>query len=300
MARSSSVSLGARRSSIELRSKATDRLRRSSSKSRCSRSRIPHTTRRRLRPTSAKSRTPTRNTAATKPAVTKRLVQLPNGRVDLVFTINEGDKTGIRDIRFVGNHAVSNYRLRSLMQTSTMNWLSWFKSTDVYDPDRLASDLEAIRRYYMKNGYADFQITNTDVAYQANPPGYVITITMDEGPQYHVSSVAVVSNIPKVDGPALNRFVALRPGRRLRRKQRRQVGGGRSPATSPGKVTLSRRRGRMASATPPTIRSRFRSRSTTVRKSTSSASTLSGTPAPATSSFVANSISARATPIITS
>ena len=144
--------------------------------------------------------------------VTKRLVQLPNGRVDLVFTIDEGGKTGIREIKFVGNHAVSDYRLRGLMQTSTMNFLSWIKSTDVYDPDRLASDEEAIRRYYMKNGYADFRITNTDVVYQANPPGYVITITMDEGPQYHVSSVSVVSNIPKVDGPALARFVALRPG----------------------------------------------------------------------------------------
>ena len=77
------------------------------------------------------------------------------------------------------------------MQTSTMNLLSWFKSTDVYDPDRLASDEEAIRRYYMKNGYADFHITNTDVAYQDNPAGYVITITMDEGPQYHVSAVTV-------------------------------------------------------------------------------------------------------------
>src|SRR5208337_1552758 len=52
-------------------------------------------------------------------AVTKRLVQLPNGRVDLVFTINEGEKTGIRAIRFVGNHAVSDYRLGNLMQTST-------------------------------------------------------------------------------------------------------------------------------------------------------------------------------------
>src|SRR3984957_20205248 len=65
-------------------------------------------------------------------AVTKRLVDLPNGRVDLVFTVNEGGKTGIREIKFVGNHAVSNYRLHSLMQTSTMNWLSWFKSTEVY------------------------------------------------------------------------------------------------------------------------------------------------------------------------
>ena len=72
-----------------------------------------------------------------------------------------------------------------------MNFLSWIKSTDVYDPDRLASDEEAIRRYYMRNGYADFRITNTDVAYQPNPPGYIITITMDEGPQYHVSGVSV-------------------------------------------------------------------------------------------------------------
>jgi len=144
--------------------------------------------------------------------VTKRLVQLPNGRVDLVFTIDEGGKTGIRQIRFVGNHAFSDNRLGGLMQTSTMNFLSWIKSTDVYDPDRLASDEEAIRRYYMKNGYADFRITNTDVVYQADPPGYVITITLEEGPQYHVSSVSVVSNIPKVDGPALSRFVVLRPG----------------------------------------------------------------------------------------
>jgi outer membrane protein insertion porin family len=144
--------------------------------------------------------------------VTKRLVQLPNGRVDLVFTIDEHEKTGIREIRFVGNHAVSDYRLRNLIQTSTQNLLSWFKSTDVYDPDRLASDEEAIRRYYMKNGYADFRITNTDVVYQANPPGYVITITLEEGPQFRVSDVRVDSHIPKVDGAALVPLVPLRPG----------------------------------------------------------------------------------------
>ena len=156
-------------------------------------------------------------------SVTKRLVQLPNGRVDLVFTINEGEKTGIREIRFVGNHAFSDYRLRNLMQTSTMfPVLSWFKSTDVYDPDRLATDEEAIRRYYMKNGYADFRITNTDVAYQDNPPGYVITITVDEGPQYHVSGVTVDSHIPQVNGPALLQLSRLRAGDVYDAERRRQ------------------------------------------------------------------------------
>jgi outer membrane protein insertion porin family len=144
--------------------------------------------------------------------VSYRLVQLPNGRVDLVFTIKEGDKTGVREIKFVGNHAISSYRLHGLMETSEMNFMSWFKTSDVYDPDRLAKDQEAIRKYYMKNGYADFRITNTDVAYQNDPAGYVITISMEEGAQYHVSGVTVTSRVPRVDSRSLDQFVTLRAG----------------------------------------------------------------------------------------
>jgi outer membrane protein insertion porin family len=144
--------------------------------------------------------------------VSYRLVPLPNGRSDLVFTIDEGDKTGVREINFVGNQAFSNYRLHGLMQITEMNFLSFLKTSDVYDPDKLASDEEAIRKYYMKNGYADFRITNTDVHYQADPAGYIITITMDEGAQYHVSSVKVDSHIPSVDGDSLAPYVKLAPG----------------------------------------------------------------------------------------
>jgi outer membrane protein insertion porin family len=145
--------------------------------------------------------------------VTYRLVQLPNGRVDVVFKVDEADKTGVREIKFVGNQAISNYRLHSLMQTTEMNWLSWFKTTDVYDPDRLAQDQEAIRKYYMKNGYADFRIANTDVAYHGAPDaGYVITITMEEGAQYRVSDVTVTSHLAKVSSASLDPLVKIHAG----------------------------------------------------------------------------------------
>jgi outer membrane protein insertion porin family len=144
--------------------------------------------------------------------VTYRLVNLPNGRVDLVFTIDEGDKTGIKSINFVGNQEVSSYRLRSLMQLTEMNFLSWFKTSDVYNPDTLATDEETIRKYYMRYGYADFRIVNTDVAFQPDGSGYVITITVDEGPVYHVSSESVTSHLAKVDGASLERFVLLHAG----------------------------------------------------------------------------------------
>ena len=145
--------------------------------------------------------------------VSYRLVQLPNGRVDVVFKVDEGDKTGVRAINFVGNHAISSYRLNSLMQTTTMNFMSWFKTSDVYDPDRLAQDQEAIRKYYLKNGYADFRIVNTDVAYHGgSDSGYTITITVDEGAQYHVSGVTVTSHLAKIDSASLQPFVKIQAG----------------------------------------------------------------------------------------
>ena len=133
--------------------------------------------------------------------VSYRLVTLPNGRVDLVFTIDEGEKTGVKSINFVGNNNVSGSRLKGLMQLSEMNFLSWFKTSDVYNPDTLATDEEAIRKYYMRIGYADFRIVNTDVAYHDdNGGGYVITIAVDEGPLYRVSGVTVTSSDTDLTG----------------------------------------------------------------------------------------------------
>jgi outer membrane protein insertion porin family len=144
--------------------------------------------------------------------VTYRLVTLPNGRVDLVFKSVEGDKTGIKSIVFIGNNNITNWRLKSLMQATESNWLSFFKTSDVYNPDILATDEEAIRKYYMRYGYADFRITNTAVVYDPAQKGYIITISLDEGPQYHVSSVRVTSNLAKVPGADLEHYVTQHPG----------------------------------------------------------------------------------------
>jgi outer membrane protein insertion porin family len=144
--------------------------------------------------------------------VTPRVVDLPNGTVDVVYTVVEGDKTGVKEIRFVGNNQVSASRLRGVMQTTETNLLSFFKSTDVYDPDRLANDLELIRRYYLKNGYADFRLVSNDVAFDANGGGYVITIAVEEGEQYRVGSVSVDPRLPGVDPQSIRGGIATSEG----------------------------------------------------------------------------------------
>lgn len=144
--------------------------------------------------------------------VTDRIVNLPNGRVDVVFHIDEGAKTGVKSIVFVGNHAFSSAKLRDLMQTTEMNWLSFFKTSDVYDPDRLASDLELIRRFYLKNGYADFRIVGSDAQYDPKQKGYIITITVEEGLQYRVASTEIESHIAGIDGASLRSTMRVVPG----------------------------------------------------------------------------------------
>ncbi|CCJ08593.1 outer membrane protein assembly factor BamA [Methylocystis sp. SC2] len=141
-----------------------------------------------------------------------RTVELPNGRVDLVFTIVEGDKTGVKEIRFIGNEVYSTRRLVGMMETTEMNFLSFLKTSDVYDPDRIAADLELIRRFYLKNGYADFRVISSDAQFDPTLAGYIITIVVNEGPQYRVSSVGVESHLPDVDGAALNDLLRLAPG----------------------------------------------------------------------------------------
>ncbi len=144
--------------------------------------------------------------------VSSRTVDLPNGRVDVVFTIDEGSKTGIREINFVGNQVYSSGKLRSLMQTTEMNFLSWLKTSDVYDPDKLSSDEELIRRYYLKNGYADFRIVAADVRYDEAKAGYIVTITVEEGEPYRVASVTVDSRIPDIDNATLLDLARLQAG----------------------------------------------------------------------------------------
>ncbi|GAC1336205.1 MAG: outer membrane protein assembly factor BamA [Beijerinckiaceae bacterium] len=145
-------------------------------------------------------------------SVNYRTVDLPNGRLDVVFTIDEGVKTGVRAINFVGNQVFSGYKLRGLMQTTEMNFLSFFKTSDVYDPDRIAADLELIRRYYLKNGYADFRVVSSDAVYDPGQQGYVITITIEEGPQYRVSDVQVDSHLSDVSPDSLRPLVLVSPG----------------------------------------------------------------------------------------
>jgi outer membrane protein insertion porin family len=144
--------------------------------------------------------------------VTPEIIEQPNNRVDLVFTIREGNKTGINSIEFVGNRVYSAYRLRDVIKTRESNLLSFLGGSDVYDPDRIEADRDLIRRYYLKHGFADVQVVAALTEYDPERKGFLVTFKIEEGQQYRVGSVDYQSSIPSLDGRALARWSRVNVG----------------------------------------------------------------------------------------
>jgi outer membrane protein insertion porin family len=144
--------------------------------------------------------------------VTPQIIERPNNRVDLIFVVNEGEKTGVKSINFVGNNAYSSWRLKEVIKTAQSNFLSFLQTTDVYDPDRMEADRDLIRRYYLKHGFADVQVVSAVAEYDPAKKGFNITFTIEEGPLYHFGSVDVQSNVRAVDSQSLRPVLRMRQG----------------------------------------------------------------------------------------
>ncbi|MDQ3144650.1 MAG: outer membrane protein assembly factor BamA, partial [Pseudomonadota bacterium] len=126
--------------------------------------------------------------------VEPKIVQLDQNRVDLVFEINEGEKSKIRAINILGNEQFSDGRLQKEMFTKEAGGLlGFFKSNDSYDPDRLAADQQKLRAFYLTEGYADFRVVSALAELTPDRRDFVITYVVEEGPRYKFGTVEAES-----------------------------------------------------------------------------------------------------------
>ncbi|WP_378950942.1 outer membrane protein assembly factor BamA [Mesorhizobium sp. ANAO-SY3R2] len=148
-----------------------------------------------------------------------KIMDLGENRVNVVFEINEGGRTKIAAVNFVGNNAYSDRRLADIISTKRSSLLSFMLRDDIYDEDRLRADEEALRRFYFNHGYADFQVVSAFGELDEATNQYTITITVDEGQRYTFGDVAVESSIPEVDGAQLQSLLETRKGNVYSAKQ---------------------------------------------------------------------------------
>ena len=144
--------------------------------------------------------------------VEPKVIELPQNRVDLVFEINEGEPTYVRKITFIGNEEFSDSDLRSTVLTREERWWRFLTSNDTYDPDRLAFDQELLRRFYLSEGYADFEVTSAVAELSPNRKSFFVTMMVDEGPRYRFGELTVDVSIPNLDSKDIQAVIVPKRG----------------------------------------------------------------------------------------
>ena len=144
--------------------------------------------------------------------VEPKVIQLEQNRVDLVFEVNEGPRTEITAINFIGNQVYSDSRLRDEITTSESAFWRILSTTDTYDPDRLNFDRELLRRFYLHTGYADFRVVSVVAELTADRTGFIVTFTVEEGERYTFGKIDVVTTLRNLDPETLSEKLATEEG----------------------------------------------------------------------------------------
>ncbi|WP_411883034.1 outer membrane protein assembly factor BamA [Polaromonas sp. YR568] len=136
---------------------------------------------------------------------------IERNRVNLTFSVVEGDVAKIKEIHITGNMAFSESTLLGLFDLDTGGWLSWYTKSDRYSRTKLNADIETLRSYYLSRGYLEFKIDSTQVAISPDKQSIAITVNVTEGERFVVSGV-------KLEGNYLNKeeefktLVKIEPG----------------------------------------------------------------------------------------
>ncbi|MFM9934837.1 MAG: outer membrane protein assembly factor BamA [Novosphingobium sp.] len=145
-------------------------------------------------------------------SIEPKMVMLDQNRVDIVFEINEGPKSKVRQINIIGNEQFSSTDLRSEMVTKQARVFRAFSSGTSYDPDRLAFDQQKLRQFYLTKGYADFRVVSAIAELTPDKRDFIITYVVEEGKRYKFGGVKVDSQLRDFDGEALAKRLPLKAG----------------------------------------------------------------------------------------
>ncbi|OJU92727.1 MAG: outer membrane protein assembly factor BamA, partial [Burkholderiales bacterium 66-5] len=143
--------------------------------------------------------------------VVTTVTPVERNRVNLTFTVTEGEPAKIKDISIVGAKAFSESTLTDLFDLDTGGWLSWYTKSDRYSRAKLNADLESLRSYYLTRGYMEFRIDSTQVAIAPDKQSISIIVNVTEGPRYVVSGVTLAGNYLDRDDE-FKSLITIKPG----------------------------------------------------------------------------------------
>ncbi len=131
--------------------------------------------------------------------------------VNMVVSVDKGDKVKIQNIDFVGNEKLSDKTLRKAMKdTKQKNPIRLLKASK-FIKDKYKTDLEKVIASYKEKGYRDARIISDSVAYNKENNALAIKIKVEEGNKYYFGNIKFLGNSVYPD-QFLSRILGVKKG----------------------------------------------------------------------------------------
>ncbi|WP_153147178.1 outer membrane protein assembly factor BamA [Dechloromonas sp. H13] len=143
--------------------------------------------------------------------ITTTVTPLERNRVGINFNIEEGVSAKIKQINIVGAKDFTEKDLLSQFELTTPGWITWYTKNDQYSRQKLSADLEKLKSFYMNRGYLEFAVDSTQVSISPDKQDVYITINVNEGARYQVSSVKLAGDFT-ISEEELAKLVIIKPG----------------------------------------------------------------------------------------
>ena len=149
------------------------------------------------------------------------LKQLPNNRVAAFFSIDEKSKVIIEKIRFHGNNAFKDGKLRGVFKETSQN--AWWKTIfgqPKLDTEKYNEDKKLLVDFYRENGYRDMTIVRDSISYTNDRKGLNIDLFLEEGPVYYIRNITWDGNTKDfATTEILNNVFSIQKGDRYNAKK---------------------------------------------------------------------------------
>jgi outer membrane protein insertion porin family len=132
-------------------------------------------------------------------------------QVNMLVTIDKGDKVKIQSIDFVGNEKLSDKTLRKAMKDTKQKNVFRILKASKFIKEKYKTDLEKVIEAYKEKGYRDARILSDSVSYSKEKNALAIKINVEEGNKYYFGDIKFLGNTVYSD-QSLGRLLGVQKG----------------------------------------------------------------------------------------
>ena len=129
-----------------------------------------------------------------------KVVFLEDNAVDVIFDIQEGDLSYVRDINFYGNKSFLSRRLLENIVSQKRSLVAFTKNSGNFTNEMLEQDKKALTQFYHSRGFARMSVVNATAGFDKEKMDFALDFYINEGDVYYIGDVDISDDVSKFQG----------------------------------------------------------------------------------------------------